>query len=75
MSSIRSFSKETGGKKIDQKQGKEKNVLDLHAMVVLIRPTLVRRESLANSTLNAGVSCILSLRTLEHLPELYNAVM
>lgn len=42
----------------------------LHAMVVLMRPTLVNKASFANSTLNAGVSCIFSFKTLEHLLEL-----
>lgn len=41
-----------------------------HAMVVLMRPTLVKRAIFANSIAKAGVSTILSLRTLEHLGEL-----
>jgi hypothetical protein len=45
-----------------------------HAMVVLILPTLVRREIFANSIAKAGVSTILSLRTFEHFGELYSAL-
>lgn len=41
--------------------------------MVLIRPTFVRRDIFASSMANAGVSTILSLRTLEHLLELYRA--
>ena len=44
------------------------------AMVVLILPTLVRREIFANSIAKAGVSTILSLRTFEHFGELYSAL-
>lgn len=40
------------------------------AMVVLILPTLVRRDIFANSIAKAGVSTILSLRTFEHFGEL-----
>lgn len=40
------------------------------AMVVLMRPTLVRRAIFANSMANSGVSTIFSLRTFEHLFEL-----
>jgi len=44
------------------------------AMVVLILPTLVRRDIFANSIAKAGVSTILSLRTFEHFGELYRAL-
>ena len=44
------------------------------AMVVLILPTLVRRDIFANSIANAGVATILSLRTFEHFGELYSAL-
>lgn len=40
-----------------------------------MRPTLVRRDILANSMANAGVSTILSFKTFEHLLELYKAVI
>ena len=45
------------------------------AMVVLILPTLLRRDIFANSIAKAGVSTILTLRTFEHFGELYNALM
>jgi len=47
---------------------------DLQAIVVLIRPTFVRSDILASSTPKAGVSTIFSLRTFEHLFELYSAL-
>lgn len=47
--------------------------LFLQAIVVLIRPTFVRRAILANSILKAGVSTIFSFKTLEHLLEVYKA--
>jgi hypothetical protein len=43
-------------------------------MVVFMRPTFVNSEILANSMANAGVSCILSRMTFEHLDELYSAL-
>ncbi len=49
-------------------------VQDIQAMVVLILPTFVSNAILANSMANSGVSTILSLRTLEHLFELNNAL-
>ena len=56
-----------GSEKKVEKKGKKR---DGHAMVVLILPTLVRREIFANSIAKAGVSTILSLRTFEHFGEL-----
>lgn len=47
---------------------------DAQAIVVLIRPTLVNREILANSIANWGVSIIFSFRTFEHLVELNKAL-
>jgi hypothetical protein len=41
---------------------------------VFILPTLIKSEIFANSIAKAGVSIILSLRTLEHLLELYKAL-
>lgn len=45
----------------------------VQAIVVLMRPTLVKSEILASSMPKAGVSSILSFRTFEHLVELYRA--
>lgn len=59
-------------KKSKAKKGEKKRYG--HAMVVLILPTLVRREIFANSIAKAGVSTILSLRTFEHFGELYRAL-
>lgn len=44
-------------------------------MVVFIRPTLVNKEIFASSSAKAGVSIILSLRTLEHFPEFDKVVI
>lgn len=60
-----------GGKQRGEYNGRRRYS---HAMVVLMRPTLVKSAIFANSMAKAGVSTILSLRTLEHLGELYSAL-
>lgn len=47
----------------------------LQAMVVLMRPTFVKRAILANSIPKAGVSAMRSFNTLEHLLELYTVLI